>query len=178
GAPAAPDPDGNAAPAPAPVPANLPWVLSARSEAALRDQARRLLGHLDAAAPAPPPAGIGRALATTRAALTHRAVVVGADLDALTAGVRALADGAPAPHLIQAAVGTTGRTVFVFPGQGSQWAGMAAELLDAEPVFAARIAECERALAPFVDWSLEAVLRAGADAPSLERVNVVQPALF
>ncbi|WP_030892930.1 type I polyketide synthase [Streptomyces varsoviensis] len=178
GDPAAPDPDGNAAPAPAPVPANLPWVLSARSEAALRDQARRLLGHLDAAAPAPPPAGIGRALATTRAALTHRAVVVGADLDALTAGVRALADGAPAPHLIQAAVGTTGRTVFVFPGQGSQWAGMAAELLDAEPVFAARIAECERALAPFVDWSLEAVLRAGADAPSLERVNVVQPALF
>ncbi|KJS51018.1 hypothetical protein VM98_39460, partial [Streptomyces rubellomurinus subsp. indigoferus] len=67
------------------------------------------------------------------------------------------------------------RVVFVFPGQGSQWVGMGAELLDSSPVFAARIGECERALVPFVDWSLTEVLRGGA---GLERVDVVQPVLW
>ncbi|NGO15641.1 acyltransferase domain-containing protein, partial [Streptomyces sp. HC44] len=66
--------------------------------------------------------------------------------------------------------------VFVFPGQGSQWVGMAAGLLDSSPEFARVIDECETALAPFVDWSLTAVLRDKDDAPSLDRVDVVQPA--
>ncbi len=70
------------------------------------------------------------------------------------------------------------RPVFVFPGQGAQWVGMAVELLDSSPVFAARIAECGVALARFVDWSLEDVLRGVEGAPSLERVDVVQPALW
>ena len=68
--------------------------------------------------------------------------------------------------------------VFVFPGQGAQWVGMAVELLDSAPVFAARIAECEAALASFVDWRLGDVLRGAEGAPSLERVDVVQPALW
>ncbi|WP_156107635.1 acyltransferase domain-containing protein, partial [Streptomyces violaceusniger] len=66
--------------------------------------------------------------------------------------------------------------VFVFPGQGSQWVGMAVELLDSSPVFAGRIAECEAALAEFVEWSLVEVLRGGG--PGLGRVDVVQPALW
>ena len=66
----------------------------------------------------------------------------------------------------------------MFPGQGAQWAGMGRELLRCCPVFAARLAECAAALAPWVDWSLEEVL-AGADgAPGLDRVDVVQPALW
>ncbi|MEE1820643.1 acyltransferase domain-containing protein, partial [Streptomyces sp. BE20] len=68
-----------------------------------------------------------------------------------------------------------GRTVFVFPGQGSQWPGMAAALLDTEPVFAEKITQCEKALAPHVDWSLTRLLR---DTEPLERVDVVQPALW
>ncbi|MBW1600500.1 acyltransferase domain-containing protein, partial [Streptomyces sp. JJ38] len=68
--------------------------------------------------------------------------------------------------------------VFVFPGQGAQWAGMAVELLDASPVFAERLAECGRALSLCVDWSLDEVLRGVPGAPSLERVDVVQPALW
>ncbi|WP_207401249.1 acyltransferase domain-containing protein, partial [Actinomadura roseirufa] len=66
--------------------------------------------------------------------------------------------------------------VLVFPGQGSQWAGMGAELLESSPVFAARIAECEQALAPYVDWSLTGVLR--GDGSELARVDVVQPVLW
>ncbi|NUH44506.1 acyltransferase domain-containing protein, partial [Streptomyces samsunensis] len=65
--------------------------------------------------------------------------------------------------------------VLVFPGQGSQWVGMGAGLLEVSSVFAARVGECERALAPFVDWSLRDVLRGVGD---LGRVDVVQPVLW
>ncbi|WP_346179610.1 acyltransferase domain-containing protein, partial [Streptomyces cuspidosporus] len=65
----------------------------------------------------------------------------------------------------------------VFPGQGGQWRGMGVELLDVSSVFAGRIAECEAALAPFVDWSLTGVLR-GGDGVDVARVDVVQPALW
>nr|8CZC_B Chain B, Narbonolide/10-deoxymethynolide synthase PikA1, modules 1 and 2 [Streptomyces venezuelae] len=71
-----------------------------------------------------------------------------------------------------------GRVAFVFPGQGTQWAGMGAELLDSSAVFAAAMAECEAALSPYVDWSLEAVVRQAPGAPTLERVDVVQPVTF
>ncbi|MGK4598620.1 acyltransferase domain-containing protein, partial [Amycolatopsis sp. w19] len=68
-----------------------------------------------------------------------------------------------------------GKAVFVFPGQGSQWVGMAEELLLAAPVFAESMAECEVAFSSFVDWKLSGVL---SDAAALERVDVVQPVLF
>ncbi|WP_461038738.1 acyltransferase domain-containing protein, partial [Streptomyces mayteni] len=70
------------------------------------------------------------------------------------------------------------RTVLVFPGQGSQWLGMAVRLRREFPVFDARLVECERALAPFVDWSLTEVLAGERGAPGLDRVDVVQPALW
>ncbi|KJS58281.1 type I polyketide synthase [Streptomyces rubellomurinus] len=146
----------------------LPWPISAKSRPALADQARRLAART--ARTATDPADLAHSLATTRAALDHRAVLVGGD----PAGLRALADGAPAAGLVTGTAGD-GRVVFVFPGQGSQWVGMGVELLDAAPVFAARIAACEAALAPYVDWSLTDVLRGGA---GLERVDVVQPVLW
>ncbi|MGC5041666.1 acyltransferase domain-containing protein, partial [Streptomyces sp. DT73] len=73
---------------------------------------------------------------------------------------------------------SAGSPVFVFPGQGAQWVGMAVELLDSSPVFAARFAECAEALSPFVDWSLVDVVRGEGDAPGLDRVDVVQPVLW
>jgi acyl transferase domain-containing protein len=68
--------------------------------------------------------------------------------------------------------------VLVFPGQGSQWSGMAAELLDESAVFAGRLRECAAAVEAHVDWSVEDVLRQRNGAPSLNRVEVVQPVLF
>ncbi|WP_264935860.1 acyltransferase domain-containing protein, partial [Streptomyces sp. A012304] len=67
--------------------------------------------------------------------------------------------------------------VFVFPGQGSQWVGMAAGLLESSQVFAERIEQCETALAAHVDWSLTAILRS-SDDEWLDRVDVVQPVLW
>ncbi|MEK8168980.1 acyltransferase domain-containing protein [Streptomyces sp. M19] len=82
--------------------------------------------------------------------------------------------GRAAPALVQGTARSVGDTVFVFPGQGSQWVGMAVELLDSSPVFAARMAECGQALSAFVDWSLLDVVRAG----EFEQVDVVQPVLW
>ncbi|MGK5728285.1 SDR family NAD(P)-dependent oxidoreductase [Streptomyces sp. URMC 124] len=157
----------------------VPLVLSGQGEQGPAAQARQLLGHLTGAgeegpAPAPLP-DVAHTLATSRAALDHRAVVIGGDRETLLAGLAALAEGTAAPQVVQGRRASESRIAFVFPGQGSQWAGMAAELLDASPVFAARMAECAEALAPFTDWDLLDTVR---DAAPLERVDVVQPALW
>ncbi|MGC5411523.1 acyltransferase domain-containing protein, partial [Streptomyces sp. DT225] len=80
--------------------------------------------------------------------------------------------------LVTGTAGPLGKTVFVFPGQGSQWVGMGVELLESSQVFAERMAQCEAALSPFVDWSLTGVLRSEAGQPGLDRVDVVQPVLW
>ncbi|TDC60437.1 acyltransferase domain-containing protein, partial [Streptomyces hainanensis] len=153
----------------------LPWVLHGHTEAALRAQAGRLL---DAPAAHRDPAAVGRALATGRAPMRHRAVLLGGTGPELRAGLAALAKGDSAPTLVSGAAADLDGAVFVFPGQGSQWAGMARGLLDASPAFAASVDACADALAPHVDWSLHQVLREEPGAPSLDRVDVVQPALF
>ncbi|MEU1290645.1 type I polyketide synthase, partial [Kitasatospora sp. NPDC005856] len=153
----------------------LPWVLSGRTDEALRAQAARLLAHLGTAPGPLRAADTGRALALTRTAFERRAVVVGTDPDRLLDGVKALAEDRSVPGLVRGDGVSSGRSVLVFPGQGSQWVGMAAELLAESAVFAGRMAECERALAPYVDWSLAEAL--GSEA-LLARVDVVQPVLW
>ncbi|MGY0063229.1 SDR family NAD(P)-dependent oxidoreductase [Streptomyces sp. LZ34] len=156
----------------------VPWVLSARSEAALAEQARRLAEAAERD-PAAEVADVGWSLATARARLEHRAVVVGTDRSTLLGGLAKLAADEPDPAVVTGAAGPIGAgPVFVFPGQGSQWPGMARELLDSSPVFAARIAECERALAPYVDWSLTAVLRGTDQTTDPKRDDVIQPVLW
>ncbi|MFD5453459.1 type I polyketide synthase, partial [Streptomyces sp. NPDC127100] len=135
-------------------PVVLPWVVSAKSEAALRAQAGRLAEYVGERADLSP-VDVGLSLVTTRSVFEHRAVV----LDGAK-GLGALAEGRETAGVVRGrAGGSDGRAVFVFPGQGSQWAGMAAELLESSPVFAERMAECAMALDPFVDWSLTDVLR-------------------
>ncbi|MEU0691634.1 type I polyketide synthase, partial [Streptomyces uncialis] len=174
----------SAGPVPAPLAADphppraaVPWPLSGRTPEALKAQASRLHEYLTER-PDLPSTDVGYSLATTRTAFEHRAAVVGDDRAALLDGLAALAAGERAPGLVEGTAAPSARTVFVFPGQGSQWTGMAQELLDHAPVFAERIADCERALAPHLDWSPLAVLRDEPDAPPLDRVDVVQPVLF
>jgi acyl transferase domain-containing protein/acyl carrier protein len=153
----------------------VPLLVSARSEGALRAQAARLRDHPAAGAP---PADLGFSLLTTRAALPHRAVVIGRESGELCQGLAAFADGVPGSDVVSGVVRGDGRVVFAFPGQGSQWVGMAVGLLDASPVFASSIDACGAALSQFVDWSLSGVLRAGSEAGWFDRVDVVQPVLW
>jgi acyl transferase domain-containing protein len=72
------------------------------------------------------------------------------------------------------------KIVFVFPGQGSQWVGMGRELMQREPVFRESLEACDRALRPFVNWSLLEQLQSNATAPSyrLSEIDCIQPTLL
>ncbi len=140
-----------------------------------------------------------------RPVFEHRAVVLGAEREALVDGLAVLAAGGSAVGVVEGvagvgagiavragigvgavagvgpggAVGVGGRgLVFVFSGQGGQWSGMAVELLEGSPVFAEGLRVCGEALAGYVDWVLEDVLRGVEGAPGLGGVDVVQPVLF
>ncbi len=154
------------------------WMVSGKGEGALREQAERLREWV-ASNPDADARDIGCSLAATRSAFEHRAVVVGGDREELVAGLEGLACGKPTPGVLEGVTAPYGGGVaFVFPGQGSQWVGMARELQECSPVFAERLRECGEALAPYVDWSLEDVLRCDGEQSGLDRVEVVQPALF
>ncbi|WPO75009.1 SDR family NAD(P)-dependent oxidoreductase [Streptomyces sp. KN37] len=155
----------------------VPWVLSGRSVAGLRGQAERLREFV--AASGASVADVGWSLASSRAGLEHRAVVLGSGREGLLAGLEAVAAGEPAEGVVSGVrAGEGDGVVFVFPGQGSQWAGMATELVDGSSVFAERFGECADALAPHIDWVPVDVLRGEPGAPSLDRVDVVQPMLW
>ncbi|MBM7077050.1 SDR family NAD(P)-dependent oxidoreductase [Micromonospora sp. MMS20-R1-14] len=163
---------------PRPAPAVLlPWVLSARTPEALRAQARRLRAHvdehdLDAA-------DVGYSLATTRSTLEHTAVVTGTDRSTLLDSLEALAADRPDPATVTGRRTDTARQpVLLFSGQGTHWDGMARDLLDTEPVFARTMTECAQALATWLDWPVLDVVRGTPGAPTLDRVDVVQPVLF
>ncbi|MFF7022878.1 SDR family NAD(P)-dependent oxidoreductase [Streptomyces klenkii] len=165
------------APAPtagdAPLPAlgNEPWLLSARSEDTLRAQARRLLGTdtSDTAA-------VARALATTRAAHRHRAVVTGAGEQALRAGLEALAAGRTADGLKRARAGSQ-RLALLFTGQGSQLPGMGRGLYETFPAYADAFDEV---CGHFKDAGLDTGLREAVFEREdlLDRTAYTQAALF
>ncbi|MEJ2857942.1 MULTISPECIES: SDR family NAD(P)-dependent oxidoreductase [unclassified Saccharothrix] len=148
-------------------PVVVPWVLSGRSEAAVRDQARRLLDHVEAN-PDQDIAAIGRSLATTRVTFDHRTTVVGADRDELVAALIAVASGSEPGTVV-----TPGKTAFLFTGQGSQRLGMGDELKQF-PVFADAFAEACAALDPHLPKPLAEVLH----TDELHDTGYTQPALF
>ncbi|MEU3985444.1 type I polyketide synthase [Streptomyces sp. NPDC026672] len=155
------------------------FPVSGRNRTALRAQARRLRDHLTAGtAPAPHPADLARALAGTRSALEHRAVVVAHDTAELLAGLGALADDTPLPVVVKGVADTEGGAVLLFPGHGAQWEGMATELLDTDEEFRTHFDDVATAVEEFTDWRITDVLRRTDGAPPLDRLDIVQPVLF
>ncbi|MFF4661307.1 type I polyketide synthase, partial [Streptomyces sp. NPDC001381] len=163
-------------PAPHPPSPTVPWLLSGRSDEALRAQAVRLAEHLDSR-PDLTPAAVAHALATSRAAFEHRAAVVGEDRDDLLAALKAVGRGEPSPA---AAVGTAdseGGLAYLFAGQGSQRLGMGRELYETFGAFA----EAFDSVCAHLDNELGRSLREivfGDDEETLNRTEFTQPALF
>ncbi|MCX4695648.1 beta-ketoacyl synthase N-terminal-like domain-containing protein [Streptomyces sp. NBC_01408] len=166
---------------PRPAAGPLPWVVSGRSEEAVRAQAERLADHL-AARPHLAPADVAASLATTRAVFEHRAVVVGREREELLAGLSALAAGARAPGVVTGRTTPSGgRTAFLFTGQGSQQPGMGRELAAYSPVFADALDEVCAHLDEHLDRPLREVLFAADGTPEaalLDTTSYTQPALF
>ncbi|MFI5003518.1 MAG: SDR family NAD(P)-dependent oxidoreductase, partial [Solirubrobacterales bacterium] len=111
----------------------LPWLVSGRSEAALRAQAERLHAHLESHFELQP-LDVAFSLATARAQHEWRAAIVASDRDGLLAGLAALSRGEPAGSVLEGRA-AGGRVAFMLTGQGSQRAGMGAELYETLPRF-------------------------------------------
>ncbi|KUJ65095.1 hypothetical protein ACZ90_51825, partial [Streptomyces albus subsp. albus] len=168
------DTAGDRTPRPAPV----TWTVSGRNPRALRAQAARLREHV-AAHPTADPVDIGYSLATTRAALEHRAAVVGADREELLAGLDALASGGVAASVVRGVAGG-GRTAFLFPGQGGQRQHMGQELYRAFPAFAEALDEVCAQLDTHLERPLLEVLFADEGSPqaALDQMVYAQTGLF
>ena len=113
---------------PRPEVTELPLVVSARSEPALVEAADRLADRL---------AGCAQDeyydlchTAARRARHPHRAVVLASTPRSAADRLAAVARGEPADGAARGLAATDGRVVFVFSGNGSQWPGMGADLLD------------------------------------------------
>ncbi|OBK28848.1 hypothetical protein A5634_19600 [Mycobacterium asiaticum] len=161
------------------------WPISARSPKALAAQAHRLREYLRDR-PEVGLADVAYSLATTRTPHPYRATItsyLGSEdpRQDLLEGLDALTADLPHPRLTRHhSLGhqLPAETVFVFPGQGAQYAGMCMELYQHHRVFARSLDECDEALRPYTGWSVRDVLRQDPAAPSLDRVDVVQPVLF
>ncbi|MEV6809834.1 SDR family NAD(P)-dependent oxidoreductase [Streptomyces sp. NPDC051129] len=175
--PAAPEPDTPAGPDGRPV----PWPLSARSPEALRGQARELAAHLAAGGPAPRPLDVAWSLATTRAALRHRSVVLVDHAGQAAEALAAVAAGQDAPGVVRAQAREDHKTAFLFAGQGSQAVGMGRDLHAAHPVYADAFDAVCAALDPHLPRPLGEIVFAEdgpAAAALLDRTEYAQPALF
>ncbi len=162
---------------------HLAWLVSARTAAGLRAQAGRLAAWAQAR-PGLAAADIGWSLATTRSTFEHRAVITGTTQQELAAKLAALATGESAAGMIAGSVppGMRGRVGFLFSGQGSQRAGMAAELHAASPVFAAAfdaaVGLLEELLGePVAEMALGRTV-AGLGDPRADQTLFAQPCLF
>ncbi|MGX1855259.1 SDR family NAD(P)-dependent oxidoreductase, partial [Streptomyces sp. NPDC055299] len=152
----------------------LPLVISARDQQALHAQAEQLATFLDHH-PHTPLHDITHTLAT-RTTFEHRAALTHTTHTELATALRTL--HTPTPHTHTHTGPTLTDPVFVFPGQGSQWQGMALDLLHTNPTFTQQLHACQEALDPHIDWTLTGVLNNQPNQPPLDRVDVVQPTLW
>ncbi|WP_416316275.1 SDR family NAD(P)-dependent oxidoreductase [Streptomyces sp. S584] len=169
--PCAPQPGPERAPDHRPI----PLVVSARSPKALKQLAGGVAERLRAARPEDF-YDLAYTSTVRRGAHPHRAAVMAADPQDAARQLDRLVAGEPARGAI-VRKNAQGGTAFVFSGNASQWPGMAADLLEHEPVFRAAVEDADAALAPHLGWSVAKEL-AYPSPRTWQRTEISQPALF
>lgn len=151
--------------------------LSAKSEAALRAQADRLQAFLKTH-PDVPCADVCYTANVSRSAFSHRFAVTTDTVEDLQKRLEAFAAGT-SEQQVWSQSAKAPPVVFLFPGQGAQYPGMAAQLYHAQPTFREALDDCNTLFSPYLDIALLDVLFASDDDTSLVHETVyTQPALF
>jgi phthiocerol/phenolphthiocerol synthesis type-I polyketide synthase D len=164
------------APTPAPQTSATPvvstLVVSGKTPQRLASTAATLADWIAGPGAAAPLADIAHTLNHRRARHSWVGTVVARDHATAAAGLRALATGTPAPGVVAAAeAGHGSGTVFVYSGQGAQWAGMGRQLLTDEPAFAAAIDELEPDFVAQTGFSLRQTLSDGSPVTGIDKIQ-------
>jgi acyl transferase domain-containing protein/acyl carrier protein len=152
-------------------------VLAAADPDELRAQARALRARV-AATSVEGLADLASSVAGRVAALPYRAVVLTDRREEVLRGLDGLQHGGAGAGVVCGRAREGARVAFVFSPLRAEYAGMGLDLLDRYEAFAAQMAACEAALAPFVEWSLDDILHGRDGTPPFERLDVSQPVLF
>ncbi|PTL76611.1 type I polyketide synthase [Vitiosangium sp. GDMCC 1.1324] len=156
-------------------------TLSARSAPSLDGLAREYVKYLGADGEGQPwsERDIAFSAALRRSHYKQRLSIVGRTREEWRQSLEAyLAGERPSSIARSEVVSDKHKVVFVFPGQGSQWEGMGRKLLQQEPVFRSAIEECDAAIRQEMGWSLLEELQASGEQSKLNRIDIIQPALF
>ena len=158
-----------------------PYLLpiSARSPEALDDLLRAHLEQLRAAGPEYPIRDVCYTASVRRTHHEYRVVIIAEDLAQLEKNLAAAIVREDSDGVIfgRAAAGQQSM-VFVAPGQGSQWLGMATELFQSDPVFRQAFEECDAAIRLETGWSLVDRVIGVEAGKHIAQIDVIQPALF
>ena len=149
-------------------------VVSGKTDERIASWATGLADWVEGAGAAVPLAEVAHTLNDHRPRHAKFATVCAGDRTQAVAGLRALAEGRPAPGVVAPHKGVSGSgTVFLYSGQGSQWPGMGRELLADEPAFAAAVDELEPVFVEQVGFSLRQVLASGEPVEGIDRIQPV-----
>ncbi|BBX16453.1 polyketide synthase [Mycolicibacterium duvalii] len=159
---------------PTPEPAVTTLVVTGKTPARIASTAAQLADWLAEPGAAHPLSAVAHTLNHHRAQHSKFATVAATDTAQAVAGLRALAGGYPAPGVVAPHDGICGTgTVFLYSGQGSQWAGMGKRLLADEPAFADAVAELDPVFTTQVGFSLREVLESGQAVEGIDRIQPV-----
>ena len=120
----------------------------------------------------------GRVLRGPSAGTGQRLAVVASTKSGLEARLVEARGGADGRGIFRGVARGSRRVVWVFSGQGSQWAGMGRSLVLSEPSFRAALTRCDRVLEPLLGWSVLDEIMAGSPRVAADRIDIMWPVLF
>ena len=159
--------------------AELPLMVSGKSEPALKAAAREFADFLRAHQSVPL-YDIAYSANFNREWHAHRAIVFGATHKSLASALEHFANGTNSGLTVESATALAPpvKVAFIYSGNGSQWEGMGKRLLLEDDTFRAAVQRVDQIFKRYAPFSLEAELAGNNGAGRLALTEIAQPALF